>query len=128
MRCRRCDQEVLEDRCYVHLGEMLCDDCYLEATHRLIACDPWAIRAARGAREYLGLKGTEGLTELQKAIYEFIKSRGKVTWKEVMEGLGLGPSEMETQFAILMHCELVGARKENDKIYLMPSSMTTEGS
>ena len=38
-------------------------------------------------RQSLGLRGTEELSELQKKIYAFIKSRGKATRKEVMESL-----------------------------------------
>jgi hypothetical protein len=118
VRCSKCSQEVPEDRIYVHGGEPLCEDCYLEAIHRVKACDPWAVHAATRAREILGLKGTEGLSELQKAIYEFIKDRGKVTREEIMKNFRLPQHEMETQFAILRHCELVRGHKEKGTIYM----------
>jgi hypothetical protein len=109
---------VPEDLIYVHGGEPLCEDCYLEAIHRVKACDPWAVHAATRARETLGLSGTDGLSELQKAIYEFVKDRGKVTREEVMENFRLPQHEMETQFAILRHCELVRGHKEEGTIYM----------
>ena len=118
MTCSKCSQEVPEDQIYVHLGETLCEDCYLEATSRVKACDPWAVYHARRARESMGFEGTEGLTELQKAIYEFIKSRGRATGEEVIENLGLSRQAMETNFAILRHCNLVRGYKEDGNIYL----------
>jgi len=118
MRCSRCNQEVPEDQTYVHRGETLCEDCYLEAVRQVKACDPWAVRAATCVRETLGIKGTEGLSALQKAIYEFIKSRGKVTREEIIENFKLLQHEMETQFAILRHCELMKAHKEKGIIYV----------
>jgi recombinational DNA repair protein (RecF pathway) len=118
MRCSHCNQEISGDDVYVHRDETLCEDCYLEATQRVRVCDPWAVHIATSTREALGLKGTDGLSELQKSIYEFIKSKGKITLEEVMANFRLSPREMETQFAVMRHCELIRAYKENGKIYL----------
>ena len=121
MRCNRCDREVAEDSYYVHEGETLCEDCYLETGSQVRICDPFAVHAAKRIREIQGLKGTEGLSELQKTTYEFIKSHGKVTREEITENLKLGQSEMETQIAILRHCDLIKGSIEDGKVYLMPS-------
>ena len=86
------------------------------------ACDPWAVYSASRFRESRDLKGSEGLTELQKGIYEFVKSKGKVTREEVMENLSLSEQEMQIQLAILRHCELVKGHKEDGKVYLIPFS------
>ncbi len=118
MRCSHCNQEVPGDDAYVHRGETLCEDCYLEAIQRLRVCDPWAVYIATSNREALGLKGTDGLSALQKSIYEFIKCKAKITLEEVMDNFKLSPREMETQFAVLRHCELIRAYKENGKTYL----------
>jgi len=85
-------------------------------------CDPWAVHSATRLRESSGLKGDEGLNELQKAIYELVKSKDKVTREEVMEILSLSESEMRIQLAILRHCELVKGHKEDGKFYLIPFS------
>ena len=79
VKCKRCDLEIPEKERYEYLGETLCEDCYIDIRYPSKACDPWAVYSATRSRESLGLKETEGLTELQKAIYGFIKGKGKMT-------------------------------------------------
>jgi len=122
MKCNRCGHEIQESDAYTHLGETLCEDCYLDIRLEVKACDPWAVHSATRLRESSGLEGAEGMTEVQKGIYEFVKSKGKVTREEVMENLSLSEQEMQSQFAILRHCELVIGHKEGDKVYLVPFS------
>ncbi len=118
MRCNRCNQELADDEGHVYGGETLCEDCYIEAAYPTKACDPWAVYAAKRSRESMGQQGTEGLTDLQKTIYEFIKSRGKVTGEELMKHFALSPSQIQTEVAILRHCELVKGQKGDGKVYL----------
>ena len=120
MRCSRCGREISEDEVFGYFGEALCDDCYMDARFQVKPCDPWATYAATRSRQSLGLKGTEGLTELQKEIYDFIKRRGKPTREEVMENFRLSQREIETQLAVLRHCELVKGHKEGNRVYLVP--------
>jgi len=122
MRCDRCGREILEGESYTYRGEKLCEDCYLAMRLGVKACDPWAIHLATRFRESSGLKGTEGLTGLQKAIYEFVKSKGRATREEVRKRFSLPEPEMQRQLAILRHCELVGGHKEDGKVYLIPFS------
>ena len=96
------------------------EDCYIKATHRVQTCDPLAVRSAKRFRKTSGLEATEGLTELQRAICEFIKSRGKVTSEELFSTFHLSPQELENQIAILRHCELIKGQKEGNKVYLTP--------
>jgi len=123
MKCNRCGREIQESDAYMHLGETLCEDCYLDMRFEVKACDPWAVHSATRFRQNSGLKGAEGLTELQKAIYELVKSKGKVTREEVRESLSLPEPEMQRQLAILRHCELVKGHKEGDKLHLVPFSL-----
>ena len=120
MKCNRCGQEIKEADSYTHIGETLCEDCYLDMRLGVKACDPWAVHSATRLRENSGLAEAEGLTELQKAIYELVKSKGKVTRQEVMEIHSLSESEMMAQLAILRHCELVKGHKEGHDVYLVP--------
>ena len=122
MKCNRCGREIQEGDSYTHFGETLCEDCYLDMRLEVKGCDPWAVHSATRLRESSGLKGNEGLNELQKAIYELVKSKDKVTREEVMEILSLSESEMRIQLAILRHCELVKGHKEDGKVYLIPFS------
>jgi predicted transcriptional regulator len=89
-----------------------------EVSHRIQGCDPWAVYSAKRFRKLAGLQGAQGLTEQQRAIYEFIKSKRKVTFKELHRAMQLPPQELENQIAILRHCELVKGQRENGKIYL----------
>ena len=84
------------------------------------ACDPWAVYSATRTRESGGLKGVDGLTPLQKEIYEYIRDKGRVTGEELMTKFRLTQRELETQFATLRHCELARGQKEGDKVYLVP--------
>ncbi len=120
MKCNRCGREVKEGNSYTHFGETLCEDCYLDMRLGIKGCDPWAVHSATRLRESSGLAGAEGLNELQKTIYELVKSKGKVTRQEVMENLNLSEQEIQKQLAILRHCELVKGHKEGDTIYLVP--------
>ena len=122
MKCNRCGCEIPYNESYTYRGETLCEDCYIDIRLGVKACDPWAVYSASRFRESRDLKGSEGLTELQKAIYEFVKSKGKVTREEVMENLSLSEQEIQIQLAILRHCELVKGYKEDGKVYLIPFS------
>ena len=120
MKCGWCGCDIREDEGRTYQGKTLCDDCYLDATTTVKACDPWAVYTATSSREQSGLKGEAGLTELQKSIYEFVRENGRVTGEEVMANFNMPRRELETQFAILRHCELLKGRKEGDKVYLVP--------
>jgi hypothetical protein len=73
MKCSRCGREISADDGYQHLGQTLCEDCYIDIRYPAKACDPWVVYSAIRSRGSLGLKGAEGLTELQKTIYEFVR-------------------------------------------------------
>lgn len=85
-------------------------------------CDPWASYVHTQTRERLGWKGSEGLSEMGKRVYEFVKSRGRVTREEVMANLNLSELDLEAQLVTLMHSELVKERSQGDKMYLIPIS------
>ena len=119
MKCSRCAREISENQSYEYMGERLCEDCYIDIKYPAKACDPWAVYAATRSREGLGLRGTDGLTESQKEICEFVESNGKVSGEDIMKNFNLTQSEMQTQLAVLRHCELVKGYKEGNKVYLV---------
>ncbi len=118
MRCDKCQAEVPEVEIHEHAGKKLCEDCYIAALTRPQPCDPAAVSAARASRQLQGHRGAEGLTPLQRKIYEYLKEKGKATREEVAAYMGMPWEELEKQFAILRHCELARAFKEGDTIYL----------
>ena len=119
VRCQDCGCEIPESDCLISQGKTLCEDCYMDVGQRIKVCDPWGERSKLVFRETHGLTGTEGLSDLQKSIYEFIKVRGKATREELAREFSLKPSVLENEFAILRHCQLLKGKKEGDKIYLV---------
>lgn len=120
MKCNRCNREIPENESFTHLGEKLCDDCYIDVRSPAKSCDPWAVYAATRTRESTGITGVEGLNTLQQSIYTFVKNKGKVTAEEVITKFNLTQRDLQNQFATLRHCELIKGRKEKDKIYIVP--------
>ncbi|NWF78386.1 MAG: hypothetical protein HXY36_07365 [Chloroflexi bacterium] len=119
MKCGRCGREISADDGYQHLSETLCEDCYIDVRYPAKACDPWAVYSATQSRKSQELKGTEGLTDLQKAIYGFIRGKGKVTREELQQKFGMKETELQIQLATLRHCELVKGHKEGNSVYLV---------
>jgi hypothetical protein len=68
--------------------------------------EPWADRNRRPDRP-------------SKANYEFIKTKGKFTREDLAKEFAIKPGELENEFAILRHCQLLKGKKEGDKVYLV---------
>jgi hypothetical protein len=120
VKCHVCRGELEREDVIEEESKILCEDCYIESHHKIQACDPWAVRSKKIFRAEAGFEGTEGLTELQKAIYEFIVSSGGVKKEEIAQKFSISLLETENQFALLRHCELVKGQKRVDGIYLVP--------
>jgi hypothetical protein len=120
LKCQRCQCDISEDESHSYLSETLCDDCYIDAVSPPKACDPWAVYLATRTRESSGLKGVEGLTSVQKEVYELIKNKGKVTPAEVMANFNITQRDLQDVVAILRHCEMIRGQKEGDMVYLVP--------
>lgn len=119
MYCDRCGEPFVDDEKYSHRGKILCEDCYVGALQPPKTCDVAAVDAAKKHRQMTGQSGVEGLTDLQKQIYYYIQNQGKATKQELQEHFKLPEWEVEKQFAILRHCELLKGEKENDNIYIV---------
>ena len=120
MKCSRCSREISDDKTYAYQGKPFCDDCLMEVGLHAGKCEPWATYLA--TKERVGMKGTEGLADLQKKVYEFIKDKGKTTREEVKKYFNLSEAEMDAQLTPLMYSELVKERGEGDNLYLIPVS------
>jgi len=115
----RCGSFIKEDENYDFNGKVLCEDCYFYETNPPKACDPLAVASALSVRKQLGQSGASGLTDLQEKIYRTIEEKGKITKEELLTLVKIKPEELEQQFAILRHCELVRAFKEKEKVYFI---------
>ncbi|WP_440956699.1 hypothetical protein ACSAZK_07305 [Methanosarcina sp. Mfa9] len=118
--CEACGCELEREDRIEEDGKVFCEDCYIASHHKIKACNPWAVRSKKLFREEAGLEGTDGLTDLQKEIYEFIVSKGGVKHEEIAKKFGISPQETENQFALLRHCELAKGQKRSDGVYLVP--------
>ena len=120
MKCQKCQRDIPENESYTHLGETLCEDCYIDVRSPAKSCDPWAVYSATRTRETAGLTGAEGLNTLQQAIYAYIKDKGKATPDEVITKFNITRNDLQNQIATLRHCELVKGHKEGSNIFLAP--------
>ena len=76
-------------------------------------CDPTAVSSTLNVRKELGQNGTEGLSELQRKIYNLVVEKGTISREDLMATLGLTPAVFEREFAVLRHCELLRGFKED---------------
>jgi predicted HTH transcriptional regulator len=120
MKCQSCGSTISVEESYVLNGRTLCEDCYLEEGHPVKACNPWAVHSAKQLQKQSGTRAEENLTDTQKAIYTFVKSKGKVTIRELVDNLNLSRTEIEKQLAILRHLELTKGKLEDKKTYIVP--------
>ena len=107
MICPRCQEEIPKGDEKEHMGQTLCEDCYVEAIDPPRTCDVAAVHSAKLARKQAGQVGTEGLTEQQKEIYDYVKANGKVTPEDLAKRFQLKQWQLEKQIATLRHCELL---------------------
>jgi len=118
--CARCRVEVPAKDVYYHQDQQVCEDCYMEVLQRPKTCDVTAVQMAKKHRQATGQTGTEGLLDIQKKIYNYIKENEKATRQQVTEALNISEFELDKQIAVLRHCELVKGRKEGNQVYLVP--------
>ena len=118
--CDVCGCKISAEENYVLDDQTFCDDCYLERIHHVKTCNPVVTYSAKRFQQSNGIKPEERLNKKQKKIYNFIKTRKKVTQHEISTQFGLSKTETENQLAILRHLELTKAKKEGNKIYIVP--------
>lgn len=120
MFCAKCQELIPEGDEMNYMGKVLCEDCYVDAISLPKTCDVAAVYSAKLARNQAGHKGTDGLTELQKEIYEYVKDNGgKVTFESLMKIFHLSEPDMVRVFAPLRHCELLKGTVINGVAYCL---------
>ncbi len=118
MICKQCNNEIPEGEQMQYAGQIICEDCYVEMIEPPRTCDVAAVYSAKQARKMAGHEGTDGLTELQKDIYNFINTEGPVTHAQIMQKFGLSKLQLDKLFATLRHCELVRGFRDNGQIFI----------
>jgi hypothetical protein len=111
MNCDRCKAEVPAGDAVAHGGQNLCEDCLMDLLSPAKACDPWAVKLAKGAMQSGPPAELQGL---EKALYDLVRERGRVPKEEVAQILGTAPREVERAFSVLRHMELLRGRRRDD--------------
>lgn len=118
MFCGKCNERIPVGEQMEHLGQVLCEDCYIISVEPPRTCDVTAVHAAKVARKLAGQQGTEGLTELQTTIYEYIKEQGKCKPSELARQFNLPQWQIDRQLTILRHCELTRGCRINGELFV----------
>jgi len=112
MICSKCGGEIKPEEAVKDGNRVLCEDCYFDEVSPVRVCDPWAVMLAKKAK-------TKKLKERQQAIYDLVKRRGKVRIEDVAKELGIAIADVEREFAVLRHLELIKARREGNDIFIV---------
>lgn len=117
MKCEKCGIELKDKEVNTNQGKNVCEDCLFDILNPTKACDPIAVHSTQIIRREQGQVGTEGLSELQKKIIETISEEGKISRENLAAKYKLTPDQLQKEIAVLRHCELIYARKEDNRIY-----------
>ena len=113
--CAKCGAAYDSAEAREYLGQMFCEDCYLDALSPTKVCDPWAVHTAKSLKD---LPGGHDLTPVQQQLYDLVQERGEVPILEAAAHLGLTEDDLRREFAPLRHMEKLRAFKKDDLILL----------
>jgi len=116
MKCDRCENSIDPGEEKEHLGQTLCEDCYMDALSPVRTCDPWAVHSAKSFEEHS--RGAGSLTSIQSEILDILKETCGIEPQALMERLGgrVSWKELERDFAALRHMEKARGEKQGDRI------------
>ena len=97
--CAKCQDNVADDEIREYNGQMLCDDCYMDALSPAKTCDPWATYTASRLTN-------QELTPAQESVLMVVRKLGQANEKQLLEGTGLTLKELQREIATLRHMEL----------------------
>lgn len=92
----------------------------MEETHPVTVCNPWPVLSAKKMNKPDVQKVEEQLDELQKAIYNYVMLKKKVTAQELCSQFNILEVKLQNQMAVLRHLELVKGQKDGNKRYIVP--------
>jgi len=115
MECDRCHADIEPEEEKNHLGQTLCEDCYMDALSPVKTCDPWAVHSAKSFEKHA--EGALILTPIQSEILSILRKTGGIEPQALVKELGckLTQKELEREFAALQHMEKAGGEKRGDR-------------
>jgi len=118
MQCQRCNSSMDAGEEREFNGQILCEDCYMDALSPARTCDPWAVHSAKSLKDVEG--NVSQVNPKQAEILEALKETGGLEPSVLAERVGLRLSDLEREIAALRHMEKVrGTLREGRKIILL---------
>lgn len=114
MKCDKCQLECNNDELIEYGSQRLCEDCYMDSVSPLKPCDPWAVHSAKQESR----KTEVHLLPIQEKMLKVIETRKAILPDLLAELLDITPRELQRNFAILRHMELLrGFKGKDGKVY-----------
>jgi hypothetical protein len=115
MQCAQCKAAIEEGEERERLGEILCEDCYIDALSPARSCDPWAVHSAKSFEK---AAGETTITESQARILQILEETGGVEPADLFAQLKgqITQSDLQRDFATLRHMEKARAEKRGDRV------------
>jgi len=119
MECDQCNTAIERGEDREHRGQVLCEDCYMDALSPVRTCDPWAVHSAK-ALEQNTPAGALPLTRIQSEILDVLGEAGAIEPPALLLRLGnkITQKDLEREFATLRHMEKVRAEKQGGRVVL----------
>ncbi|MBU1194918.1 MAG: hypothetical protein KKE62_12790 [Proteobacteria bacterium] len=116
MNCDRCNKKLDPNEKREHLGQALCEDCYMVVLSPVKTCDPWAVHSAKNLEKYVG--NQKVLTPLQEKMLDILAKKGPLTPDSLLKACdeSIDLEEIKREFASLRHMEKVRAAKQGPDI------------
>lgn len=117
MNCDQCGNVIEQGEEREYRGQVLCEDCYMDALSPAKPCDPWAVHSAKHFEIHSGVSAT--LTPIQHEILGIMMETGGVEPADLVERLGgrLTMKELEREFSSLRHMEKARGEKRGDRVF-----------
>ncbi|MBI5440622.1 MAG: hypothetical protein HY900_05340 [Deltaproteobacteria bacterium] len=113
MRCSRCDKEISAEDAVNRGGQLVCEDCLMDLLSPAKACDPWAVKMAKGSMGTTA-DAIASLRGVEKRLYELVCERGGVPKVDLPALLEVSLDQVDRAIAVLRHMELVRGHKAED--------------
>ena len=110
MKCGRCGEQIPAGEEMDHYGQMLCEDCYMQALSPAQACDPWAVRSAQTLSQMD--ERYSALSETQERILQALEKTGGAEPAVLAQELQMTLPQLEREIATLRHMEKVRGKMQ----------------
>ncbi len=112
VNCDKCGAMIEEKEKVEFRGQILCEDCHMDALSPARPCDPWAVYTAKS------LSSQEGaVSGTQEKILKILEETGGIEPARLAEMLQMKTADLEREFAALRHMEKArGKMKDGRKI------------